>query len=419
MLSIHILHGRGRVGAILGDCGSPFLKKKAASPVKKGLQKSLDPGSNPGPGPKMVELRILARYPFLHEAKEYLKDIELDELLSSPLYEDLREYGTELVKSCFTGNKPFLRDLRGRIIGFYVAKLLLMALQDPIITRRFANMIRDELEKSLRNDEDYVLFLIADFFEIRYKRANEDIKRMNAEYGRPWLPENIEYKIFVMLHFIDFITHASKLSGKDFKLLYQPMMKGWIPITRENFIKIIREAFVKRFVDDIEAQSEKSKLLRGYFKRDMEEIQNLKDEYISQYTSSDFGNVVEDAFPPCLKAIIVKLRNGINLPHQARFFLVTFLHKIGVSNEEIMKIFATAPDFNESMTKYQVEHITGGISKKEYEVPKCATLQSYGLCVKDIAKDKLCNREWMTHPLLYYKLKKEWLSKRRKFSGSQ
>jgi len=367
----------------------------------------------------MVELRILASYPFLPEAKEYVKNLDLDELLSSPLYEKQKNYGIELVKSSFTGEKPFLRDYEGRILGFYVAKLFLIALQDPIIIRRFANMVRDDIEKKLSGEDRDMILSIADFFDIRYKRVSNDIKKMNAEYGRPWLPENVKYDIFTLIYFIDFIKFASKLSGNDFKLIYQPMSKGWIPITRENFIKIIREAFVDRFVKEIEDQKEKSKYLKKYFKREIEEIVNLKDDYISKYTTSDFGNVVEEAFPPCLRAIIVKLRNGINLPHQARFFLVTFLHKIGVKNEDIMKIFATAPDFNESMTKYQVEHITGGISRKEYEVPKCATLQSYGLCVKDIAKDKLCNREWMTHPLLYYKLKKEWLSKRRKFSGSQ
>ena len=395
------MHGRGRVGAILGDCGS------------------LDPGSNPGPGPTMVDIKILANYPFLPEAREYVKDIDLDELLSSSLYERQREYGIALVRSSFNGEKPFLRNDEDKILGFYVAKLFLMALQDPIITRRFANMLRDELEKKLSREDRELILSIADFFGIRYKRLNDEIKKMNAEYRRPWIPEGVKYEVFILIYFVDFIKYASKLSGNDFKLIYQPLKRGWLPITRENFIKIVREAFVDKFVKEIEEQKERAKYLRKYFKREIEEMINLKDEYISRYTSSDFGNVVEDAFPPCLKAIMVKLRNGINLPHQARFFLVTFLHKIGVKNEDIMKIFATAPDFNESMTKYQVEHITGGISKKEYEVPKCSTLQSYGLCVKDVAKDKLCNKEWMTHPLLYYKLKKEWISKHSKFSESQ
>jgi len=367
----------------------------------------------------MGEINTLVKYPFLPEAREYVKDIDLDELLSSPLYADFREYGIALVKGSFSGKRPFLRNPEGRIIGFYVAKIFLMALQDPIIIRRVANMLRDDLEKFLQREDNDVVFSIADFFHIRYRRAEENVKRMNMEYKRPWLTENVKYEIFTMIHFLDFIRYSIRLSGNDFKLLYQPVIRGWIPVTRENFIKILREAFVENFVRDIEMQRDKARELRKYFKKEIDEILSIKDEYISRYTSSDFGNVVEDAFPPCLKAIMVKLRNGINLPHQARFFLVTFLHKIGVGNEDIMKIFATAPDFNESMTKYQVEHITGGISKKEYEVPKCATLQSYGLCVKDVAKDKLCNREWMTHPLLYYKIKKEWFSRRSRFSEEQ
>jgi DNA primase large subunit len=241
---------------------------------------------------------------------------------------------------------------------------------------------------------------------------------MYENYPKPG-SGNARFEVFAKVHFLSFIKYASKLSGDAFKLIYQPLKSGWIPVAREEFVKILREAFVQHFIKEIEEHYEQAKALNKYFEREIEEIKILKDEYISKYSSQEFGSVMEEAFPPCLKSIIVKLKNGVNLPHQARFFLVTFLHKIGMGNEDIMKIFATAPDFNESMTRYQVEHITGGISKKEYEVPKCSTLQAYGLCIKDVAKDNLCNKEWMSHPLLYYKIKKEWLSKHKKPAEQQ
>ncbi len=363
-----------------------------------------------------MNIRTLAKYPFLPEALNIVRNMDLDELLASPIYEDAKDYGIAKVISCFDENaRVFVTDDETKIIGFYISKLFLIALDDPIITRRFANVVRDELEGYLIEDSSENIYLVASTLGVKYKNIPEEIIRLHRENPKPWVA-GTKYELFTLVHFLDFIKYASGISGEAFKLINQPLKDGWVPVSKEEFVKILREAFVKNFVKDIESNANKKDVLKKYFKDEIEKMRELKDEYISKYSSQDFGNVVEEAFPPCLKSIIVKLKNGVNLPHQARFFLVTFLHKIGVKNEDIMKIFATAPDFNESMTRYQVEHITGGISKKEYEVPKCATLQAYGLCVKDIANDNLCKKDWMTHPLLYYKIKKEWLSKQKKSS---
>jgi len=409
VLLIHILHGRGRVGAILGDCGSPFLKKKAASPVKKGLQKSLDPGSNPGPGPDM-DITLLARYPFLPEAREYVGGIRIEDIFSLK-YEPLRDYAKRWIISSFNRTSLGFISPEDKILAFYISKLYLIALQDPIITQRFANAVRDQMEMYLLNDSDENIERVATAFGIRFRNPDKRIKDLHLELRN--------YLVFRMIYFIDFVKYASRISGEAFRLLNQPLIHGWIPVSKEVFAKILREAFVTQFTEEIEENREKAKVIKKYVEQEIQEILEVKDKFISQYSSKDFGAVQIEAFPPCIRSIIAKLQNGVNIPHQARFFLVTFLHKIGMKEEEIFNLFATAPDFNESMTKYQIRHITGKISGKEYEVPKCETLRAYGLCVRNIFRDNLCEKDWMSHPLLYYKLRKEWLSTRKKSSESQ
>jgi len=181
---------------------------------------------------------------------------------------------------------------------------------------------------------------------------------------------------------------------------------------KNRFILIIREAFVSRFVEDVESQADRAKILSGVFREYLEELSELKDRYVSSYSQVELGEVNSEAFPPCMKAIIAKIQQGINVSHEARFSLVAFLHRIGMKNEDILNIFATVPDFRKDLTLYQIRHITGEISGKEYSVPKCATMRSFGLCIRDVAKDDLCNKKWMTHPLLYYKIKKEALAKK-------
>ncbi len=357
-----------------------------------------------------MNLRILARYPFVPEAKEYLKEISLDSLFKSDEYEDARNLGYMRVRSSLTGEKVDFPAPRGDyalktiFLSFFVAKILLIALDDPLITRRFANIERDALEENLKTRPEDIEE-VAKSLGLRFRHVgaiSSDILSKKEEGVAIFEKGKDEFEI----HFIDFIKYAKNFSTDEFRLVRQRLKAGWLPISAKNFIKIIREAFVVSFVDDVESQSDKKEFLKKYFKNEMEELKNLKDEYVSSYSQVDLGEVNVDAFPPCMKSIIAKIREGVNVSHEARFSMVAFLHQIGMSNDEILNIFATVPDFRKDLTLYQIRHITGEISGKEYKVPKCATLRSYGLCVRDMAKDPLCFKSWMSHPLLYYKIKK-------------
>ena len=104
--------------------------------------------------------------------------------------------------------------------------------------------------------------------------------------------------------------------------------------------------------------------------------------------------------------LLASIQNHENVPHSGRFAIVTFLHHIGLSNEEIYKVFGDVPDFAADVTRYQIEHITGTTSATEYSTPECATMKSYGLCP---GGDLLCHQPWMRHPLTYYRRKPKWI----------
>jgi DNA primase large subunit len=75
--------------------------------------------------------------------------------------------------------------------------------------------------------------------------------------------------------------------------------------------------------------------------------------------------------------------------------------------------FRGAPDFDEAVTRYQVEHITLHDDGRGYEPPECETLRSHGLCVRDgdptaddprdKARDERCFEPSLRHPLQYYR----------------
>jgi len=108
-------------------------------------------------------------------------------------------------------------------------------------------------------------------------------------------------------------------------------------------------------------------------------------------------------------AILANLKDGVNVPHTARFGVTAFLLNLGLSVDEIIEIYKNSPDFDEERTRYQVVHIAGESGSTRYTAPSCATMRTYGNCV-DI--DDVCEK--INHPLSYYKLKLKLKQKRKK-----
>ncbi len=216
------------------------------------------------------------------------------------------------------------------------------------------------------------------------------------------------------LPFYIFIRYTPHLSGPYYRLTFQRLRRGFVTVTKEMLIKVSREAFVDylRMLSDA-AEENKIQDFSGFPRGFPDTLVNLY-RAGSDSSSQLAGHIEPDDFPPCVKEMIKQIRDGVNLSHMARFAIVGFLHHIGASNKVIMGVFKQAPDFNESMTKYQVDHITGLTSGTEYTPPRCLVLQSNHLCYKE--GDTLCNQEWLKHPLQYYKIKNKARLKNKKES---
>jgi DNA primase large subunit len=75
--------------------------------------------------------------------------------------------------------------------------------------------------------------------------------------------------------------------------------------------------------------------------------------------------------------------------------------------EEIVKLYTTTTDFDEKLTKYQVEHIAGLVGgKTKYKPLNCGRMKTHGLCP---GGEKLCEK--VKSPLAYYRLKMKTLKK--------
>lgn len=276
-----------------------------------------------------------------------------------------------------------IEDLKCLPISLWI----LRRLDEPLLTSRVINHSRDILESFLLGKsvpDDYV-----------------------PDYGRIY-GVNSDYDELLGLYKIrvgEFVNLSARLTGYRYRLVYQSMRNGYVYCDREVEVKIIREGFVKSLFSIYEKlpEDESYTLTIPIGERIDELFEIFQKSGIKQ--SIDLGDVDASLFPPCIKEYISLMRDGVNLPHMARFTFVSFLHKAGMDNNGIIELFKTAPDFNEKLTTYQVNHITGEISSTEYSPPKCTVLRSNHLCYWD--DDPLCHKEWLRHPLQYYTYKKK------------
>jgi len=161
-------------------------------------------------------------------------------------------------------------------------------------------------------------------------------------------------------------------------MINRPVIKGWVALPVHDFERLLEEAYEERILQIV--RDNELAVGRVAASVDLSQLEDVLKKFAQpplQTTQRPTGG--ND--PPCMKAILEALKNGENLPHTARFAITTYLLWRGWDVEQIVDLFRTAPDFNEKITRYQVQHIAGRAGgRKQYAVPSCDTMNSWGLC---------------------------------------
>jgi DNA primase large subunit len=339
-----------------------------------------------------MELTRLANYPFLSESLTYLKEQgpPLNELLHDIAYERTRAQGKARVLEAI--NEGSIKD-HGQIsdadslaelLSYVTARILVSCVNNPYLIKRYA-LAEAVTAKSRLEDENFAFVV--------------DVAR---ELDLDVAMENGICKI----HFTHYLRNTSQMRSKPWKIANQELQKGYVILDKNRLARVIQQALQTRIERELPAEvnDEILKDLDSHISVIKKTIEEKKDTFKAQ----DFGKLRVTKLPPCIRQLLAKVQVGENLPHSGRFALTAFLHSLGMSSDEVLQLFATSPDFDESKTHYQIEHITGKISGTEYTPPECSTMKSYGICY---GEDSLCRKEWMTHPLKYYRTKDKGFKK--------
>jgi DNA primase large subunit len=336
----------------------------------------------------MIELSTLSKYPFLNASKKYVKDNDLsvEELLDDPLYERARITGIDRLDNAFknrdTGDRILATesDFIMELLSYPIARMIAVCIQDIYFKRRYALGEASHAYKNLINEPTSFLIDISREFNLNVKYY-EDTNKIN-------------------IYFVDYL-HYAPTRYKEWKMINRGMKNGYIQMSHRDLARIIQEALRARINQELDSRS-CSKAIYKTFSSDIQRFQNMVMIHRKNIESAPIGKLDIKKLPPCMKNILSAIQAGENVPHMGRFALVSFLNSLKLSNNEILKIFSSAPDYEEEKTRYQVEHITGSSSSTSYTPPGCDKMRTYGICsIEEI--DDLCKKK--RHPLSYYRAK--------------
>jgi DNA primase large subunit len=337
----------------------------------------------------------LAKYPFLKETAKYLSPLDLQvEDLTAPGMGIVLRRAEERVTLAITdlmvrpmtdetGNKYVIKDLQKEIISFPVAILLVSATDNSLIKKRYALAEAKQATSELNMESKEKILKIALDFNWKMSLTTE-------ESG-----SSFDF----VLHFADFLRNASHMHNAKWKLINSILSEGSVYLKTPDVVRLLQEEIRRR----IEKRLDSAKLDRYPHEIELiaDKLKTLASEQLAQSEAEFPKVIVQEAFPPCINALYDAASKNHHLSHMGRFTLTSFLVNIGMSSEAVAELFRTFSDFNERLTRYQVEHIAGERgSGTKYTCPQCSILQTHNVCKN---RDDLCRRIY--HPLKYYQLK--------------
>jgi DNA primase large subunit len=324
-----------------------------------------------------LDKKDLAKYPFLKEAQALVSSpaYALDALIRSSSGAMIAGKAVDRIIAAISGLQQFdgisLDFPEGEVLGYAFARMMVSCTDDARLVDRLCR---------------YEAFR-ADFF-----LSNEDPGKKHyvaASLGID--PDAGEMPL------VQYVELTAALRDDHWRLVNREVIRGSVLLVKGEMEELIRERIriVLRSQLPVRVPEEICQKLKPF----LDKIAAAYQEKMLE----QFGDIEEDNFPPCIRALIDAVTSGANLPHSGRFALTAFLHTIGMGSTEIVEVFCRAPDFDVSRTMYQVEHISGRWGT-EYTPPTCATMRTYGLCVN---RDARCEKKSIHHPLSYYRSAKK------------
>ena len=322
----------------------------------------------------------LAKYTFLSQAGDFirLQGISIADL-ANPDYSKVIQRAEERVLQAIKETKvsPKIGEREVEIMSFPVSLMLVKSTNLDHLMSRYALAEAIRVESLLKQERNP--HVIEELFK---SSLNIELEHNTSES----LPE---FKIPLS----DYVKRAVQFHKTEWKLVNKIVGEGKVYLSQDDLIRLIREE-IRSMIQQRLKEIKVPKLPDN-----LQEIVKKIVQIAPPPPQSAYSIIKVDPenYPPCVRHALDLLEKGENVPHYGRFLMATYLLSVGKSVDDIVALFPKAPDFKQSVTRYQVEHLAGlKGGRTRYRVPSCATLQTHSFCFKDPIK---CYG--ITNPLQY------------------
>ena len=315
----------------------------------------------------------IAKYPFLADAGKYLQDkgFTLEQFGTDPDLKLILEKAFhrievaadgKIYRSDFVDNKMMNDSVLPReVFSFLLAVVLLKLSNSHTLIKRFALAEARRAEKHLEKDlanysektrEELAIRILFELFSITVKKQDENFVISVSEY----------------------LTHSINFHEREWKLVNRKVEDGNVFLTSHETVRLVRKE-IGNYINS-KILSANIPVMSDGFEEPVKKLISLSKKFFT-------FTVPTGEYPPCIKHAIKELEKGENLPHSGRFMLGSFLLGRGQSVEQIAPLFKNAPDYNEKVTTYQLNHLAGfSGSGTKYSCPSCEKLTSQDLCFR-------------------------------------
>jgi DNA primase large subunit len=345
----------------------------------------------------------LLKYPFSREARQtsqrYARDLKaLVDLLNRPENHYLVEEAENRVYSAIKQSEityPDMRDER-RVLVYSASRLIVEEINNPRLRARQAEAESKTVNRLLADEDNDLLETLCN------ESLEWSVETMGTLHDRAQLPLSLKAFEF-RIRFEDFLEVAPDFHAEEWKLINRYVDKGWVLIRKRELNRLVSGKFRQIIMF---GRLEIPKLPRRF----VEAVQRVEAEMkgkLRQFEPVKITGQITSAFPPCIQKMYDESMSGrVNLSHDARFALAAFLLRIGMSENDVQKVFDHSPDRDNRQIVYQVDHIAKKTSMKSdvqgYTPTGCKKLQTNNLCpvYNGEADDPLC--EYVLNPLAFY-----------------
>jgi DNA primase large subunit len=318
----------------------------------------------------------LAKYPFLNEAGEYLRESSFGwEELDRPDMKYIIDRAAERIEVEVDGKiYDNLERYEIEILTFLISLMIVKSIGIDQILRKFA------LAEARRAER----FLIEDL------RKQSEIKRRSVftkifeDLFKLKIVISEDQRLF-KVGVVDYLARASHFHEQEWKLINRLVHNGYVYLDADETVRLTRNELSVLIYDKVKGMT-----LPTLPQAIKSKADQLRLKLLSRYERR--GSTTVTDYPPCIKHALEVMNRGDNLPHSARVMLATYMLAVGKPLDQIVLMFENAPDFNEKITRYQVEHLAGlKGSHTRYSVPSCDKVRNENLCFATAECDGLIN----------------------------